>query len=315
VGDALGSSLFSRREAALQGVPAFEPQAQASIDLDSFVAADHFLCRIDRVLDLAFVRELTAPRYAAEKGRPSIDPEVYFRMQLVAYFYGIAKDRRLCEEVHYNLAYRWFCRLSFDDDVPDHSSLTRIRGRLGEAVFEAVFRRIVAQCQQKGLVKDPCRVMTDATLIAADASLDSLVHNDPEQAQIEADSQRRRRGLLDPSANRRVTNRTHRSRTDPEATLAQKRGTAQQLKYKVHQTIDADSRVILDTEVTTEERDTTTSRILRSWRACALAARSRFVKRSPIAATVRLKLFARSRVNRRPPSFPCGAVAWGTANI
>jgi transposase len=236
VGDALGSSLFSRREAALQGVPAFEPQAQASIDLDSFVAADHFLCRIDRVLDLAFVRELTAPRYAAEKGRPSIDPEVYFRMQLVAYFYGIAKDRRLCEEVHYNLAYRWFCRLSFDDDVPDHSSLTRIRGRLGEAVFEAVFRRIVAQCQQKGLVKDPCRVMTDATLIAADASLDSLVHNDPEQAQIEADSQRRRRGLLDPSANRRVTNRTHRSRTDPEATLAQKRGTAQQLKYKVHQT-------------------------------------------------------------------------------
>jgi len=140
-------------------------------------------------------------------------------MQLVAYFYGIAKDRRLCEEVRYNLAYRWFCRLSLVDDVPDHSSLTRIRDRLGEEVFEAVFRRIVSQCQQKGLVKDPCRVMTDATLIAADASLDSLIHNDPEQAQIEADSQRRRRGMLDPSANRRVTNRTHRSRTDPDATL------------------------------------------------------------------------------------------------
>jgi hypothetical protein len=96
--------------------------------------------------------------------------------------------------------------------------------------------------------------MTDATLIAADASLDSLIHNDPAQAQIEADSRRRRPGRLDPSVNRRVTNRTHRSRTDPEATLAQKRGTALQLKYKVHQTIDADSRVILDTEATTGAR-------------------------------------------------------------
>jgi Transposase DDE domain len=134
------------------------------------------------------------------------------------------------------------------------SVLTRIRNRLGEEVFEAVFRRIVSQCQQKGLVKGPCRVMTDATLMAADASLDSLVHNDPEQAQIEADSRRRRRGRLDPSANRRVSNRTHRSRTDPEASLAQKRGTALQLKYKVHQTIDAESRVILDAEVTTGGR-------------------------------------------------------------
>jgi transposase len=238
----------------MQGVHAFDPKAKVSIDLESFVAEDHFLRRIDRVLDLSFIRELTASRYADGRGRPSIDPEVYFRMQLLAYFNGITKDRRLCEEVHDNLAYRWFCRLSLEDDVPDHSSLTRIRDRLGEEVFEAVFRRIVMQCQQKGLVKDPCRVMTDATLIAADASLDSLIHNEPEQAQIEAESQRRRPGMLDPSANRRVTNRTHSSRTDPEATLAQKRGTALQLKYKVHQTIDADSRVILDTEVTTGAR-------------------------------------------------------------
>ena len=169
----------------MQGVHAFDPKAKVSIDLESFVAEDHFLRRIDRVLDLSFIRELTAARYADGQGRPSIDPEVYFRMQLVAYFNGITKDRRLCEEVHDNLAYRWFCRLSLDDDVPDHSSLTRIRDRLGEEVFEAVFRRIVAQCQQKGLVKDPCRVMTDATLMAAAASLNSLVHNDPEIAKQE----------------------------------------------------------------------------------------------------------------------------------
>jgi transposase len=158
----------------MQGVHAFEPKTKANIDLESFVAEDHFHRRINRVLDLSFIRELTTDRYSDGQGRPSIDPEVFFRMQLVAYFYGIAKDRRLCEEVRYNLAYRWFCRLSLDDDVPDHSSLTRIRDRLGEEVFRAVFCRIVAQCQQKGLVKDPSRVMTDATLIAADASLNSL---------------------------------------------------------------------------------------------------------------------------------------------
>ena len=238
----------------MQGVQAFEPKTKANIDLESFVAEDHFLRRIDRVLDLAFVRELTAPRYAAQQGRPSIDPEVFFRMQLVAYFYGIAKDRRLCEEVRYNLAYRWFCRLSLEDAVPDHSSLTRIRDRLGEEVFEAVFRRIVAQCQQKGLVKERCRVMTDATLIAADASLNSLIHNDPGEAQKEEEAQRQRRGTIDGQAQRQLSNQTHRSRTDPDATLAQKQGTPRQLKYKVHQTIDADSRVILDTEVTTGAR-------------------------------------------------------------
>jgi transposase len=237
----------------MQGVHAFDPKVKTSIDWESFVAEDHFLRRIDRVLDLSFIRELTAARYADGQGRPSIDPEVYFRMQLVAYFHGITKDRRLCEEVHDNLAYRWFCRLSLVDDVPDHSSLTRIRDRLGEEMFEQVFRKIVRQCQEKGLVKKDCRVMTDATLIAADASLDSLVHVDPEQAKHETEAQQRC-GTFDGRAPRKLSNQTHRSCTDPDATLAQKKGTPRQLKYKVHQTIDADSRVILDTEVTTGAR-------------------------------------------------------------
>ena len=103
-------------------------------------------------------------------------------------------------------------------------------------------------------MKKDCRVMTDATLIAADASLDSLVHVDPEQAKQEANAQHHQRGTFDGRAPRKLSNQTHRSCTDPEATLAQKKGTPRQLKYKVHQTIDADSRVILDTEVTTGAR-------------------------------------------------------------
>jgi hypothetical protein len=89
----------------------------AVISLESFVPKDHFLRQVDRALDLSFVRELTAPCYADRLGRPSIDPEVYFRMQLVAYLYGIQSERRLCEDIYCNLAYRWFCRLSPQDDV------------------------------------------------------------------------------------------------------------------------------------------------------------------------------------------------------
>ena len=134
----------------MQGVHAFDPKIKVMIDLESFVAEDHFLRRIDRVLDLSFIRELTAACYADGQGRPSIDPEVYFRMQLVAYFNGITKDRRLCEEVRDNLAYRWFCRLSLADDVPDHSSLTRIRDRLGGEIFELVFGRSLGSARKRG---------------------------------------------------------------------------------------------------------------------------------------------------------------------
>jgi transposase len=200
------------------------------------------------------IRRLTASCYVEGKGRPSIDPVVYFRMVLVAYLYGIDSDRRLCEDVYCHLAYRWFCRLSLEDKVPDHSSFTKIRDRYGEEIHEQVFTEIVKLCQQHGLVAEECSVMTDATLIPADASLNSLTHNDTEEADKEAESQQRDRGLKDGSSARRVSNKTHTSRTDPDATLAQKRGTPRQLKYKVHQTIDADNRVILDTHVTTGAR-------------------------------------------------------------
>jgi transposase len=238
----------------MQGIHVFDRHAKTVIDLESFVEQDHLLRKLDRVLDTGFVRELTAACYADGLGRSSIDPEVYFRMELVAYLYGISSERQLCKDVYYNLAYRWFCRLSLEDDVPDHSSLTKIRDRLGEDIFATVFRQIVAICRKKGLVHEECRVMTDATLIAADASLDSLVHHDPQQAHQEAEDLRGRTMTVDPPASRTISNETHTSRTDPDATLAQKRGTPRQLKYKVHQTIDADSRIILDTQVTTGAR-------------------------------------------------------------
>jgi transposase len=238
----------------MQGMHVFDPRAVVAVDLESLVHQDHFLRKVDRVLEASFIRGLTAACYASGLGRPSIDPEVFFRMLLVAYLYDIKSDRQLCEDLHHNFAYRWFCRLALPDKVPDHSSLSRIRDRYGEDIFAALFRRIVEICQKRGLVAPQCRVMTDATLIAADAALDSLVHNDPEQARLEADALQGRTQAVDPPARRRISNQTHRSRTDPDATLAEKKGSPRQLKYKVHQTADADSRVILDTHVTTGAR-------------------------------------------------------------
>ena len=238
----------------MQGLQVFEPGKQTVVDLESFLPNNHFLRQVDRVVDAAVIRQLTAGCYAAGRGRPSIDPVVYFRMQLVSYLYGIDSERRLCEEVHFNLAYRWFCRLSLEDDVPDHSSLSRTRDRYGEGIHQQVFDEIVKLCRQHGLVGDACCVITDATLIPADAALDSLVHNDPEQAQEEAETLRGRTMAIEPPVTRTISNQTHRSRTDPDATLAQKRGTPRRLKYKVHNSIDAHSRVILDTFVTTGAR-------------------------------------------------------------
>jgi transposase len=101
------------------------------VTLAALVPKTHLLRRVDRVLDLSFIYDLTKALYCADNDRPSIDPVLFFRMQLIGYLYGIRSERRLCEEIHLNLAYRWFCRLNLDEDVPDLSSLTRIRSALG----------------------------------------------------------------------------------------------------------------------------------------------------------------------------------------
>jgi transposase len=93
------------------------------------------LRKIDSHIDLNFVRELTEPFYCQNNGRPSIDPEIFFRTILIGYLYGIDSDRQLCDEIQYNLAYRWFCKLRLEDKVIDHSSLTRIRDRFGLDTF------------------------------------------------------------------------------------------------------------------------------------------------------------------------------------
>jgi transposase len=141
-----------------------------SFNLEDHVPADHLLRGIDRCLDLGELREHLAPFYS-HTGRPSIDPELMMRMLIVGYSFGIRSERRLCEEVHLNLAYRWFCRLGLEDAVPDHSTFSKNRhGRFRESkAFRQVFESVVERCMKEGLVGGE-GFAVDASLIKADAN-------------------------------------------------------------------------------------------------------------------------------------------------
>ena len=138
-------------------------------DLERMVPSDHLLRRVDAVLDLSGLRAQLAPHYS-HTGRPSIDPELMIRILLIGYCYGIRSERRLCEEVQLNLAYRWFCRLGIEDAVPDHSTFSKARhGRFREAdILRHVFETTVESCIKKGMVGAEGFAI-DASIIKADA--------------------------------------------------------------------------------------------------------------------------------------------------
>ena len=138
--------------------------------LEDRVPADHLLRKIDRFLDLSTLRQELTPFYSAI-GRPSIDPELMIRMLVVGYCFGIRSERRLCEEVDLNLAYRWFCRLGLEGRVPDHSTFSKTRhGRFRDSnAFRHLFELVVQRAMAEGLVGGE-GFAVDASLIAADAN-------------------------------------------------------------------------------------------------------------------------------------------------
>src|SRR5215212_7098474 len=144
-----------------------------TVSLEELVPQDHFYRHVETKLDLGFVREWTRELYA-ERGRPSIDPVVFFKLQLLMFFEGIRSERKLVEAASLNLAHRWYLRYALDEALPDHSSLTRIRQRLGVDVLARFFERIVDLCQGAGLIWG-AELFFDATKVRADAAVDSLV--------------------------------------------------------------------------------------------------------------------------------------------
>ncbi len=140
--------------------------------LPELVPVDHFYRHLERTLDLSFVREFVHETYAGG-GRPSIDPVVFFKLQLVMFFEGIRSERQLMRHAADRLSVRWYLGYDLNEPLPDHSSLTRIRERYGVEVFRNFFEQIVEQCQQEKLVWGK-ELYLDSTQVNANADLDSL---------------------------------------------------------------------------------------------------------------------------------------------
>jgi len=228
--------------------------------LRELVPDDHVLARVNRVLDLSWVRAEVQGCYAADgAGRPGIDPEAAVRLMLAGFLLGIGHDRRLMREAQVNIAIRWFAGFGLHEALPDHSSLTRIRQRWGADLFRQIFARTVKACVGARIAKGEV-VHIDATLIRADVSWDSLgvqhadavlAQNDAAAAKLDGDeaTAKKRRAERDGKQTGR-----HKKicLTDPDATMATTaRNRRLEPAYKQHTAVDDVFGVVLDVEVTT----------------------------------------------------------------
>lgn len=224
--------------------------------LEDRVRPDHLLRRVDAILDLSFVRELMARHYSAI-GRPSIDPELLLRMLLVGYLYGVRSERRLCEEVELNLAYRWFCRLGLDGRVPDHSTFTKNRhGRFRvSGLMREVFERVVERCLEAGLASVE-HVAVDGSFVRADASHTRCVASAEELPREDASRAVREYladlegALPDPEGVVRTPPKAV-SLTDPAAALSTKHGPSA-FAYGLNAMVDTGSGVVLEVQAAPE---------------------------------------------------------------
>ena len=252
------------------------------VKMDDLIPEDHLLRLVHRYVDLGFIRRKVSHLYS-HTGRPSIDPEILLRMLLIGYLYGITSERRLCEDVKMHVGYRWFVGLSLDDTVPDHSTFSHNRhDRFAESgLFQDIFDGIVTQCMRHGLVKGT-HLTVDATHIKANASFKSLdpvvvemkpkEYIDTLQKENPVDGKPWEPGDDYPHRGEKISNGTHRSKTDPDARLSRKApGAGAQLAHSATYVIDNGTSIILGAEVCkpdlASEAQTALTQILRSqWR-------------------------------------------------
>jgi len=225
--------------------------------LDRHVPGDHLLRSIDRFVELSEVRRHLAPFYSST-GRPSVDPELIIRMLIVGYCSGIRSERRLCEEVHLNLAYRWFCRLGLDSRVPDHSTFSKNRhGRFRDSdLLRHVFETVLRRCMEEGLVGGE-GFAVDGSLIKAEASRQNGVEGSvglPPEAASRA--VRDYLDVLDDAAFGAATTVTPKfiSPVDPAARWTAAQGGHAFFAYEANYLVDVDNAIIVDVEATTAIR-------------------------------------------------------------
>ncbi|MEA2916400.1 MAG: hypothetical protein QOJ15_8481 [Bradyrhizobium sp.] len=234
-----------------------QPALFYEFSLERHVPGDHLLRSIDRFVEFGELRRELAPFYST-LGRPSIDPELMIRMLIVGYCFGIRSERRLCEEVHLNLAYRWFCRLGLNGDVPDHSTFSKNRhGRFRESdLLRRMFETVLGRCVREGLVGGEAFAV-DASLIRADANRQNGIEGEkglPPEATGRAVEEYL--AVLDDAAFGAATDVVPKfvSPADPAARWTGAHGGQAFFAYSTNYLIDVDHGIIVDVEATTAIR-------------------------------------------------------------
>jgi transposase len=222
-----------------------------SVQLDKRVRPDHPLRRIAALVDFSFVRAETA-RFYGDNGNVSVDPAVILKLMFLLFYDNVASERELMGMVAERLDYLWFLGFGLDEEVPNHSVLSKARARWGKEVFESFFVRVVQQCVEKGLVEGK-KIHVDSSLIDANASKASVVKGPPELiAALKAAYQAQESKLADtttPSGYLAINDRMV-SQTDPDAAIVRKGPDSARPRYHHHRAVDDAQGVITAVDTT-----------------------------------------------------------------
>lgn len=221
------------------------------VDLEQRVRSDHPLRRIAAVVDFGFVRGAVAECYGYN-GNVSVDPEVILKLMFLLFYEDVASERELMRMIPERLDWLWFLGYGLEDDIPDHSVLSKARARWGVEVFEQLFVRVVGQCVAAGLV-DGQKLHVDASLVEANASKDSVVKGTPEWiGALKRAYQATESKLQDTTtpAKRIGINDRMVSTTDPDAGLVRVGGGQSRPRYHHHRVVDDAQGVITAVETT-----------------------------------------------------------------
>lgn len=214
--------------------------------------SDHPLRRVAALIDFRFVREEVAHCYGS-KGNISVDPEVIMKMMFLLFFDDVASERELMKVIAERLDYLWFLGYGLEDEIPDHSVLSKARTRWGEEVFESLFVRTIGQCVKAGLV-DGRKLHVDSSLIEADASRESVIKGTPEliaalKRAYQATESKLGEGVTTPESYEAVNDRMM-SLTDPDAAMVSRGRNDSRPRYHHHRAIDDAKGVVTAVETT-----------------------------------------------------------------
>ena len=261
------------------GKKKFEPKIMYNLTLDDLVPEDNLYRQIDKFLDMRFIYKECEKLYG-KTGKPSIDPVLFFKLELFGYFENIISDRELIRRANDSLAARYFIGYDIDEKLPWHSTISRTRGLISKESFEKIFNRILELCYQSGLIEGKHQSI-DSTLVKANASLESVERKEPkltveeyinktyeenkEEEQQKKDDQEN--GNEEQKAELRIEksrekspkkkgerNQNYESKTDPDSRMAAKPGKLSGLYYSTHYSADSKKKIITDVLTTYADR-------------------------------------------------------------